>query len=131
MAEIDFETLKLHWKPNQFLMAPAGMCQNAEVHLESTTYQVPVQTLHDAFIAMTKRQPRTSVTEQRSDGEQLVQRSRVFRFPDVIDVKFFHIDEGQSTLAIYSRAKMGVRDFGVNAARVRSWVGQLESDLQG
>ena len=130
MAEIDFETLKLHWKPNQFLMAPAGMCQNAEAHLESTTYQVPVQDLHDAFIAMSKRQPRTRVIEQRADSEQLIQRSRVFRFPDVIDVKFFHIDDSQSTLAIYSRAKMGVRDFGVNAARVRNWIGQLESELQ-
>jgi uncharacterized protein (DUF1499 family) len=131
LAEIDFETLKLHWKPNQFLMAPPGMCQNAEAHMESTIYQVPVQTLHDAFMAMTRRQPRTSVVEQRADGERLVQRSRVFRFPDVIDVKFFHIDDSQSTLAVYSRAKRGVRDFGVNEARVRSWVGQMESDLQG
>ena len=129
MAEIDFETLKLHWKPNQFLLAPAGMCQNAEPHMEAKTYDVAVQTLHDAFMAVAKRQPRTTVVDQRSDGERLVQKSRFFRFPDLIDVKFFHIDDTHSTLAVYSRAKMGVRDFGVNEGRVRSWVAQLDETL--
>lgn len=130
MAAIDFETLKLSWKPNQFLMAPAGMCRNAKPHMKSKTFEVPVQTLHDAFMAVARRQPRTSVVEQRADGERLVQKSRVFGFPDLIDVQFFHLAENQSTLAIYSRAKLGLRDFRVNEGRVRVWMAELESDLK-
>ncbi len=129
MAAIDFETLKLSRKPNQYLMAPDGMCQNAKAKMTSKTYDVPVQTLHDGFMAVAKGQPRTAVIAERSDGETLVQKSRVFRFPDLIDVQFFHIADNQSTLAVYSRAKVGYRDFGVNEGRVKLWMKLLDDEL--
>ena len=95
----------------------------------SNIYATPVQKLHDAFLAVARRQPRTTIVAQRADGVQLIQKSRFFRFPDLIDVAFFHIDDGHSTLAIYSRAKLGYRDFGVNQLRVRTWIDQLDADL--
>ncbi len=131
MAAIDFETLKPTWKRNKYLMAPAGMCQNAVPKLLSETYDVPVQTLHDGFMAMARAQPRTTVIAEHSDGATLVQKSRLFRFPDVIDVQFFHIADNQSTLAMYSRAKVGMRDFRVNEGRVKVWMKLLDVELAG
>lgn len=126
---MDFKTLKLTRKPNQFLVAPDGYCQNATPHLESKVYEVPVETLHDAFRAMIKRQPRTSVLEERSDGARFVQRSKIIRFPDFVDVQFLSMAAGQSTLLLYSRSKYGVRDFGVNEDRVRTWLADLDAEL--
>ncbi len=127
---VEFETLKLSWKPNQYLMAPANVCRNAKPHMENPVFDVPVQTLHDAFLAVVRRQPRTELVEEGPDGERFVQRSRVFRFPDTVDVKFLAIGDNQSTMGIYSRAKYGLRDFGVNEARVRIWMKELESELK-
>ena len=128
---MDFKNLKLTWKPNQVLVAPTGYCQNATPHLESKVYEVSVETLHDAFRAMVKRQPRTSVIEERSDGARFVQRSRLMRFPDFVDVQFLSMAARQSTLLLYSRSKYGVRDFGVNEARVRTWLAELDAELAG
>ena len=58
---------------------------------------------------------------------QYRQRSLVFRFPDFVDVRYIPIDDHTSTLAIYSRAKYGYSDFGVNKKRVEMWLALLQS----
>jgi len=130
MAAIDFETLKLRRRPNKFLLAPPDLCKNAKPQANSRVYDVPVQTLHDAFLAVAKRQPRTTLSAQHVDGEQFVQKSRIFGFPDLIDVKFIPIDDTHATLAVYSRAIYGRRDFRVNEGRVKVWIAELESELK-
>jgi uncharacterized protein (DUF1499 family) len=127
---IEFESLKLSWKPNQYLMAPDGLCRAAKPNRISPEFDLPVRALHDAFLAVARRQPRTVVEEEGPQGERFVQRSRVFKFPDDVDAQFIDLGENRSTLALYSRARMGVRDFGVNQARVTSWMEQLEADLK-
>ena len=126
---MDFKTLKLTRKPNQFLVAPDGYCQNAKPHLESKVYEVSVETLHDAFRNMAKRQSRTTVVTERSDGERFVQKSRIIGFPDFVDVQFLSMAAKQSTLMIYSRSKYGYRDFGVNKKRVLEWLTELDAEL--
>jgi uncharacterized protein (DUF1499 family) len=126
---VDFKALKLTKKPNQFLVAPDGYCQNAKPHLESKVYEVSVEALHDAFRNVVKRQPRTTVVEERSDGARFVQKSKLIGFPDFIDVQFLSMAAKQSTLLIYSRSKYGRSDFGVNAKRIREWLAELDSEL--
>jgi uncharacterized protein (DUF1499 family) len=53
-----------------------------------------------------------------------VQRSRVFGFPDFISVRFLPA-EGGATLAIWSRARYGRSDLGVNGKRVAAWLEAL------
>jgi uncharacterized protein (DUF1499 family) len=63
-----------------------------------------------------------------------VQRSRVFGFPDYITVKAVATEstgEGSTVgsgagLIIWSRARYGRSDFGVNRARVEAWLAALE-----
>ena len=43
--------------------------------------------------------------------------------------RFIALARGQSTLAIYSRSSYGTGDFGVNAARIESWLAALNERL--
>lgn len=126
---IDFTTLRLNWKPNQFLLAPAGLCGNAQPHMESPVFKYPPQELMKRVREIALSQPR--VTEQtaadsRETGAVFVARSKVFRFPDVIDVQAIDAGDGHSALAIYSRARVGIRDFGVNRKRIEDWISRLQ-----
>ena len=126
---MDFKTLKLTRKPNQFLVAPEGDCENATPHQTSKVYDVPVQALHDAFRNVPKRQPRVEVLEERVDGARFVQRSKLMKFPDFIDVQFLAMEDDKSTLLIYSRSKYGRSDLGVNKKRITEWLAELDSEL--
>jgi uncharacterized protein (DUF1499 family) len=54
-----------------------------------------------------------------------VQRSRVLRFPDTINVKVAALPGGGSTVLIYSRSQLGRSDLGVNRARIERWIGLI------
>ena len=56
-----------------------------------------------------------------------MQTSSLFGFPDYVSVKFIEIDAANSTLAIFSRSRLGQSDLGVNKKRVEAWLGQLKS----
>lgn len=124
---IEFATLKLNWKPNQFLLAPAGLCQEAQPHMESPVYDLAPDQLLEQVRKIALSAPRTrEVADIPTETQSVfVEKSKVFRFPDVIDVMTVPVGEGQSALAIYSRAQIGVRDFGVNRKRIEGWLKQL------
>ena len=75
-----------------------------------------------------RAQPDTRELSCEPDCERIarfLQRTRMMRFPDTIDVEVFPAPGG-STLAIYSRSLIGRRDFGVNRARIARWLAALE-----
>lgn len=51
-----------------------------------------------------------------------VQRSRLMGFPDAVSVRAVPEGDG-STVSIWSRARFGQSDLGVNRARVSRWLG--------
>ena len=57
-------------------------------------------------------------------------RSKVFGFPDYISLSFYSLDEERTSLAIFSRSRFGVYDFGKNKNRIVRWVGKLNSAIQ-
>lgn len=54
-----------------------------------------------------------------------VQRSRLMGYPDYVSVRVVPLGPGRATLAIYSRARYGQSDLGVNRARVEKWLAGL------
>jgi Protein of unknown function (DUF1499) len=64
--------------------------------------------------------------EETALTEPYVQRSGLLAFPDTIVVRYIERPEGRSTLAIYSRSQLGQSDLGVNIARLKRWLGELE-----
>lgn len=53
-----------------------------------------------------------------------VTRTAIWAFPDVASVKIVE-GLGQSSLLVLSRQVYGVKDFGVNAERVKGWIAAL------
>lgn len=128
---MDFRTLKLGRKPNQFLMVPDGLCQAAIPHAESPVFNVPAADLMRRLLDMVKGEERVSIrgVSEETLIVKLVARSKVFRFPDMIDCQILPVDSDRSTLAVYARARFGYRDFGVNRARIAGWVRRLEQGI--
>ncbi len=127
----EFATLALTWKPNQFLVLPAGYKAQAKAHAESPAFaRTPDQVL-EALKRVALGDPRTTLlAEDRAKRRiALVQKSKTFRFPDFIDAEAVPLADGRTGLAIYSRAKFGIRDFGVNRARIERWLAALKREL--
>ena len=127
---MDFQTLKLGRKPNQFLMAPDGLCQSAIPHAESPVFNVSAAVLLRRLLDIAEGEERVSIKEVSEETltVKFVARSKVFRFPDMIDCQILPVGSDSSALAVYARARYGYRDFGVNRARIAGWVGRLNQD---
>lgn len=107
---------------------PAGSAGGA-----SPVFPVTWERLRDYWREMVTMQPRTDLVDASPDRHHLVyiQRSAVFRFPDVITVEFMPGPGGDgSTIAIVSTSRYGKTDLGVNRARVTAWIELLKTMLQ-
>ncbi len=124
--DIDFATLRLPDAPNRYLACPEHYCAAPPDRI-SPVFDMPVAALRGRWKKMLQNQPR--ITQARADETDLqhdiVQRSRFFRFPDSITVRFIPLPGERSTLAIYSRSHYGRDDFGVNRERVTAWLAAL------
>jgi len=127
LSPVDFRTLTRPQRPNQYLVCPADFCA-AATDAVSLIYGVPAAVLQGRWFAMLAQQPRVQQIAVSPDGQQydFLQRSRLWRFPDTITVRFIPLSETQSTLAIYSRAHYGYSDLGVNRKRVETWLQALQ-----
>ncbi|MGE0661237.1 MAG: DUF1499 domain-containing protein [Reyranellaceae bacterium] len=129
---MDFSRLRLHRsKNNQYLVAPQGHTADTP-HRIAPVFDRPVSELAGDFRRHALAQPRVKLLEVSPDGQrlELVQRSRIFRFPDRISVEFIAVDETRSTLAIYSRSRYGSNDFGVNRKRIDAWLAAIDAPAE-
>lgn len=123
---LDFTKLKLTRRPNQYLVAPPGRTP-VPPHRESPVFAMPAVDLAQRLKEVALAGPRVELVETAEGGlrMRLVARSRIFRFPDLVDVEVLPVDAGRSALSIYARARYGYRDFGVNRARIDGWLARL------
>ncbi|MEQ9143778.1 MAG: DUF1499 domain-containing protein [Parvibaculaceae bacterium] len=126
---MDFKTLVLTRKPNQYLVAPEGYCRNATPHRHAPVFKVDAQTLEDAFADVALAEPRVTRKPADDGQREFVQRSALMRFPDTITVEAIDLGDGTSTLAIYSRSALGYSDMGVNRKRIDAWLEKLDAAL--
>jgi uncharacterized protein (DUF1499 family) len=131
MTPVEFETLTLTRKPNQFLMLPEGFTAAATPHATSPVFPADPPTLAAVLKKTALAEPRTQLLSADENGHryEFVQRSAVFRFPDYVSVQIVPAGDGRSALAVYSRAKVGHSDFGVNRRRIERWVSALRALL--
>jgi Protein of unknown function (DUF1499) len=126
LERIDFATLRLHERPNQYLVCPKGLCA-AAAHRESPAIALPVEKLEAKWRALLTR--KAGAVQFAHDKERrqfdVVLRTSMLRFPDVVTIRFIALDAERSTVAVYSRSLYGRSDFGVNRARVDGWLAEL------
>jgi hypothetical protein len=86
LERIDFPTLVRTSKPNTFLLAPEGLCANAKPDVNSRQYETSAAQLRQAFLRVALSKPRVSHTLKDDVAlyDNLVSRSALFRFPDLI-----------------------------------------------
>lgn len=121
---VAFETLARRTRPNDSLAAPAGLCRAARPDFDAPSLPRPVSQLFAdiARVAMSEPNTRELHIGPASDRRRFAQLSPLMRFPDVVDVQVVDLGGGHASLALYSRALVGIRDFGVNRARIARWL---------
>lgn len=128
----DFETLK-NRNPegvisNEYILCPPSFCPNART-VAPSVYAVPAETLLETIDRVIVRSPRVTVLDTSKEPplkKEYVQRTLIFRFPDVVTVQAIPLESMRSTLAVHSYSIYGAGDLGVNANRVKTWVAELD-----
>ena len=97
---IKFETVKRPRTANTFLLAPEGLCKNATADMVAPVFAMPATKLRQEFLNVVIAQPRTSHALADAKGlyDAFVVRSALFRFPDLVAVKFIALKGKSSTL---------------------------------
>lgn len=129
---IDFATVTRPKSPNTFLLAPEGLCKQAKIDRVAAVYPISAAKLRQELLAIVIAQPRVShvLADEAGLYDDFVVRSRVFRFPDLVALKFMDLKGGKSTLAVYSRSVYGRSDLGVNKARTMSWLALVDAAIK-
>jgi uncharacterized protein (DUF1499 family) len=124
---VDFTALKLHDKPNQYLVCPPDFCADTP-HRTSPVFELPLAELSTRWQRLIAGEPRivTLAVDPNLQEFQYIQRTEWVRFPDVIAVKLIALGPDRSTLAIYSRSIYGRSDLGANRARIDGWLAALQ-----
>ena len=126
LGEIDFATLQRRDTPNDALACRAEFCA-AKADIEAPVFARPAQEMFRVVEAAVARE--RDLQEIASDAAQgtlrYVQRSRLMRYPDTINVKVVDLPGSGSSVLIYSRSQLGRSDMGVNRARIERWMGLI------
>lgn len=127
-VNFDFQKNERNHYPNSYLLCPKNYCYS-KVDAMSPVYSCSATKLESTWKKMILLQSRWYLLREdlQHSRYQYVQYSRLFHFPDLIDVIFIPLSSHTSTLAIYSRAKYGYYDFNVNKKRVKSLIAQLNN----
>lgn len=107
--------------PNWALAAPAGVETVGRATHRTPSYAATPQAALAAFDAAIRAEPRVERVERSGEtpvDATYVQRSLMFRFPDVVSVRALDLGDGRASLAVYSASVYGYGDLGVNDARM-------------
>jgi uncharacterized protein (DUF1499 family) len=116
---------------NEYILCPPDFCPKARA-ISPSNYNVPAADLLKSLDEVIRRQDRITVLDTSKEiplKKEYVQRTLIFRFPDVITVQAIPLSPSKSTLAIHSYSIYGAGDLGVNANRVKTWVSELETQI--
>lgn len=129
---IDFATLEKTSKPNQWLVAPKGLLTQETADAEAPFFSQDAETVFAAVLNVVSNLPRSADIKSDKSAMTLsyVATVPVFGFKDDVDIAVLATDSG-STLAIYSRSRVGYSDFGVNQRRVESLLEAISAALAG
>lgn len=127
---LDFATLRLRWRPNQYLVCPPDRCA-ARPHREAPVFDADADRLEQAVLAVARRRPHVEQVEGDNveRAYEFVQRKAGNSAPDFISVRVWPLPDGRSTLGIYSRSKDAWPHPGLNRRRVEAWLAGIRKEL--
>lgn len=109
-------------RPNDALAAPVGTTR-AEPDIVLIPLHRPARELLASLDAVARAEPRVKVVAGSPETGRItyVQRSAIIGFPDYISVTAVETEAGNG-LVLWSRARYGYSDLGVNQARLQRWL---------
>lgn len=127
LGAVEFDDLKKRRTPNQALICPENMCRDEDRDLASPVYELTAEQLRERLLVSLQKEERLERVDDKSDPTRLrfVQRTKLMKYPDTVNIKLIDFGEGRSTLALYSRSKLGSSDLGVNLQRAKRWLKRL------
>ncbi len=127
--KVDFSSLVLTPKPNQFLVCPDGFCPSAKAHLTSPEYAISATKLAEVFHQIIDQQGGVKKIATFGGNLDLVVRTPLMGWPDWVTIQFISIEPEKSSIAIYSRSVFGHSDFGANEKRITLWLDILRQKI--
>ena len=136
---IDFATLEPRTTPNSFLLCPEGICGRRQADRVSPQYDLAPEKLAKLTRNVMEsteglrrdERPRTAAPEGAQPETPMqwdyIATTPRLKFPDLITVRVLDAGNGKSSLAIYSRAVYGRKDFGANQNRIAAWLEAIEA----
>lgn len=121
----DFGSLKPKRRPNWYLVCPKDHCGEVKIHMEAPSFDFSKEELAEKLKSMIKSEGNVTVRHEDEHSFDVVIRTPLVRWPDLVSIEFLSTGDGQSTVAIYSRSIYGRSDLGANKARVGRWLRQL------
>ena len=121
---VDPSTTERTGRPNDYLVAPTGLT-TATPDRDASVHLLPPEELLFLFDAVVKPTSTVLAGLIRDRHITYVHRTAVLGFPDYITVKAVEMDGG-SALIIWSRARYGYSDLGVNKKRIEGWLAQID-----
>lgn len=127
---IDFQNLTRPKSPNTCLVAPSEFVSPADADEVSPVFDRQRLAVFDQIVglAMERKGWTLVVADEATARLRLVVTSRWLRFKDDIDIAVLPVqgEPAQSTIAIYSRSRVGWSDLGVNSKRVNELLSVLK-----
>lgn len=117
--------------PNWHFVCPPGEALPA-CRGTAPVFPVPLARLRAAFFEVASEEPRVALVADAPAENRyaFIQKTRLLKFVDEIDVAFVAVGEGGSSLFLLSRSRSGWWDLGVNRRRVARWLQALERKLR-
>jgi uncharacterized protein (DUF1499 family) len=127
---ITFKSLKRSPKPNTCLAAPADYCLAAEADFAPPVFPTSADALYQRLQDVISQQKRTTIVKADPATHQVryIAKTPLIGFKDDIDIEVIPVDENNTTLAIYSRSRVGYSDLGANRKRVEELIAQLTAN---
>ena len=124
---IDFATLKAPNKPNWFLLCEENFCEGSKTNMVPPLFDQPADELKGRLETLLLEVPNAEV--RLDDGNQMdvLVRTPIMRWPDIISVQVVPLENDKSTIRIYSRSIYGRSDLGANKTRVIHWLKRLQA----
>jgi len=98
------------------------------VHLET---RLPVDTTFQEALRVARSMPKWLVVDSDAGTGRIEasEQSRWFRFTDDVVIRIAPIEGGGSRVDVRSASRLGTSDYGVNAARIRTYMALLRTRL--
>lgn len=123
--DVAIADLRGNLPPNAAVACPPGYCSAAGA-IASPVLAIDADRLHGYLAEVARLEPGVVRIDVERGRRRLVAvvHSAVFRFPDIVTAEIVALGP-RSSVALYSRARYGRSDFGVNRRRVERWLWQL------